>query len=464
MGSNQSPFPSQVILRAEAVPYSLESVSWNLAKPQGPFLKEPALSEEHVSRGLLQFDNDTNNAIAVIWDQPKQKLYVDLNRDLDLTDDPAGVFTSTNKGLQQVFTNVTLPVKTPAGLHPATLDLHLFTAEEGKWAQVQLHSRSLWQAKVALDGKEWQVAAVDQLFGREGPVAAKFLLLRPWAARTNRVSVYDAASGSVRFPNQLFLLGHAFHLERRFETQDGTSVCKLDLTPQQPPLVELKVSGEALDYGVFCDTNGYTLLISEPPAALMIPQGTYTASTVWLKKGSAQAFRLNAPPLVVKATAATNLVLGGPLTNSVILARSGRRLVMDYQLKGADGGPYRLAQAGPQVPPEFTVFRDGKKVVDRQVRVWLRRHLRVLMASTPHAFGRTQGSALCGPGWSGHQAGSPGDLRLDDAQPPPSLASLAGGSGPAGPPVESQPKGVVDLGAAYRFGLACLGSGCALQR
>lgn len=201
--SGSSVVPHELVLQQQAVPYDLEAVTWNLAAPpKAPFPKEPALSQKHVFRSLLQFDKDTNNAVAVIWDQPRQKFYVDLNRNLDLTDDPTGVYSSTKKGFQQVFTNVTLPVKTAAGLLPAVLDLHLFTDAQGSWAQAQWHARSLWQAKVTIGAEQWEVAAIDNLFGAQGPAPAKFLLLRPWALRTNRVSTDDATSGLIPFPTR----------------------------------------------------------------------------------------------------------------------------------------------------------------------------------------------------------------------------------------------------------------------
>jgi hypothetical protein len=358
-----SEFPSEVVLRPQAVPYDLESGSWNFDKTNAPFLKEPETSQQHVFRFLLRFGKDTNNAIALIWDQPKHKLYLDLNRNLDLTDDPTGAFSLTGKEFQQVLTNVTLPLKTATGLHPAILDLHLFTDAQGRWAQVRLYSRSLWQAKVAPGGEEWQVAVVDNLFGPEGPVAAKFLLLRPWAVRTNRVSFYDPTFGMVPFPSHLFWLGRPFQLERRFETGGESPVCKLALTPQQPPLTALKLSGEFVYSAVLRDTNGYTAVLREPADMVHVPQGVYTVNAVWLKKGPAEAIRLVGEPLVVKATVATSLVLGGPLTNSVALTRYGRKLNMNYQLVGADGGTYRLAQQDPAKPPEFTVYHGGKKVL-----------------------------------------------------------------------------------------------------
>ena len=388
---SSSDFPREVVLRPQLVPYELGSVHGNLAQPNTPFLKEPGLSQRHVFRRVLQFGKDTNNAIALIWDQPNRKLYLDLNRNRDLTDDPTGVFVSANKGLSQLFTNVVLPVKMATGSSPALLDLRLSSDAEGNWMQAQLVSSCFRQAKVALAGEEWQVAAVDNPANREGPAPAEFLLLRPWGLRTNHVSLLDPTSGTVPFPDQLFWLNQAFHLERRFETDRGVPVCKLEFTPEQPPLTELKLSGESLAYAVLRDTNGYTALLHDPPATVKVPQGVYMIGAAWLKKGSVTAFRVGDKPLAVNARTATSLVLGGPLTNSVVLTRYGRRLMMNYQLKGADGGSYRMAQQPGAVvvnegvaqgvgggsyrlaqqpdrtkPPEFTVYHGGRKVLSGQ--------------------------------------------------------------------------------------------------
>ncbi len=356
--------PHEVALQQQVVPYDLESVYWTLNTTNTPFLKEPELSKQGVFRGWLRFGKkDTNNAIALIWDQPKSKLYLDLNGNLDLTDDPAGVFSSTNKGPQQLFANVTVLLRTAAGLHPAIIGMRLWSDGVGRHLHGQLDSHSLWEAKVGPPGEEWQVAGLDDPFNPDGPGLAKFLLLRPWTARTNRLYLRDLTSGIVKFPDQLFWLGEAFRLERRFESQDGTPVCKLEFTPQQPPLTELKLSGESLYYAVLRATNGYTVVLREPPGTLKLPQGRYTASAVWLKKGAVEAFRLAGEPLLINATAPTNLVLGGPLSNSVTLTCYGRKLNMNYLLVGADGASYRLAQQNVAKPPEFTVYHGGKKVL-----------------------------------------------------------------------------------------------------
>ena len=67
--------------------------------------------------------------------------------------------------------------------------------------------------------------------------------------------------------------------------------------------------------------------------------------------------------MVLDTATATNLVLGGPLTNWVVLNRTSRRLQMSYQLKGADGRYYRLTEQDRGRPPAFTVYYGGKKAL-----------------------------------------------------------------------------------------------------
>ena len=358
---------NELVLHQQTVPYELASLYRNFTTTNTPFAREPELSQQSVFRGVLGFGRkQTNNAIALIWDQPKSRLYLDLNRNFDLTDDPAGVFTSTNKGIQQVFSNVIVPLKTEAGLHPVVVSLRLWSDQGTRQFHGQLEAHSLWEAKVGSPGEEWQVAALDDPFNPEGPAFAKFLVLRPWTTRTNRLHVQILTSGMVKFPEQLFWLGEAFRLERRFAGLEGTPLCKLQFTPQQPPLTDVKLSGESLCYAVLQDAKGYTAVLRQPPGTFKLPKGRYSAAVVWVKKGVAEAYRVGPEPLLLDATGPTNLVLGGPLTNSVALVREGRKLNMNYQLLGADGGAYRLAQIDPSKPPEFTVFRGGKKVLTGQ--------------------------------------------------------------------------------------------------
>ena len=360
-GSNSSHL-RHVVLRPEAVPYEMERATWNLNQTNGPFLKEPELSAQCVFRRVLQFGKETNNAFALIWDQPRQKLYLDLNRNQDLTDDAAGVFASTNKSFSQRFPRVQLTLKTADGNLPLTFDLHLSGDSNAQWVQVQVVSHLLWQGRVTTAAQDWQVIVADQFLSGRGPAAGKYLVLRPWDQRTNRVYTTTSIWGTMEFPRRLSWMGQSYGAERLFETNGNGAVCKLILSPQQPPLVNVKLSGDYISYAVLHETNGYMLVLSGSEPSAKVPQGRYAVDAVWLKKGAAEAYRTERQPITLDARASTNLILGGPLTNWVTLERSGRKLLMNRELRGADGDIYNLTDRDSSRPPEFAVYRGGRKV------------------------------------------------------------------------------------------------------
>jgi hypothetical protein len=362
-------FPRELVLHHESVPYVLDYAGWYLAATNAPLVKEPPLGTQGVCRKLLRFGNDTNNAFALLWDQPRGRLYLDLNQNQDLTDDAAGVFAATDKlpAQSQTFTNVALTLRTASGLHPVVLDLSLRAEEPRVYARLSAHS--LWQTKLDWQGTEWEVAVAETVLDGTGP-AAQFLLLRPWATRTNGTFVNSVGSGFFTFPAKLFWQGGAFRLGCRFETRAGAPVCKLDFTPLQPPLVDLNVSGEFLGQVVLRagDSNGYTVVLDQPHGTVKVPQDNYTVAKVGLTRGSKAAYRLPNQPLAVNASAAASLALGGPLTNSVTMSRQGRELLLLYRLVGADGGAYGLASPDREHPPEFAIHRGAARLAADKFR------------------------------------------------------------------------------------------------
>jgi hypothetical protein len=64
----------------------------------------------------------------------------------------------------------------------------------------------------------------------------------------------------------------------------------------------------------------------------------------------------------VDARTTAVLQTGGPLTNSVTASRQGQDLRLDYCLVGAGGETYQLAKQDRSKPPEFAVYKGGKKI------------------------------------------------------------------------------------------------------
>jgi len=117
---------------------SYSFVTWPLpiTTRSSAFTKEPALSRSQVTRGLLKLGGGGSNEMAFAWDRAAGKLYLDLNRNLDLADDSTGVFSSLGGAREsyQAFTNIPLPFQTPAGSHQVwLLDVGCWMLDVGCW-------------------------------------------------------------------------------------------------------------------------------------------------------------------------------------------------------------------------------------------------------------------------------------------------------------------------------------------
>ena len=139
------------------------------------------------------------------WDRTAGKLYLDLNRNLDLTDDPAGVFSCQERS---------------RGLFP---DLHQYSSafeNAGRrpprrwWTSISTATgmlnctaamRSFWQGKVTLQGEEWQVGLLGTpSIGRASSESGN-LLLRPWSERNKPFSLYSGSLEAFPFSRKLFV-------------------------------------------------------------------------------------------------------------------------------------------------------------------------------------------------------------------------------------------------------------------
>ena len=147
-------------------------LAWEVGVESGAaFSKEPVYSGPGVFRGLLRLGNDTNAFMPFAWDERQRRLYLDLNRNRDLTDDPAGVFTATGRDLQ-LFRDILLEFPSKQGPYQVRVDAHVFgQGGPGGKVRVFLYVRSLWDGAVELNGKKWYVAVIDRPDGRLGPGA-----------------------------------------------------------------------------------------------------------------------------------------------------------------------------------------------------------------------------------------------------------------------------------------------------
>ena len=151
------------------------------------FPKEPALAPGPVVRGVLKFGGNPSNAIPFVWHGGAKKLSLDLNRNQDMSDDPAGVFpahvlwTAGPGYIYQMFTNVPLSFPGSSAGAPMVADLYLSMdlARRPGEAMCTAALRSCWQGKVTREGHGWQVGLLQNLSDQPGSFLHGQLLLRP---------------------------------------------------------------------------------------------------------------------------------------------------------------------------------------------------------------------------------------------------------------------------------------------
>ncbi len=346
----------------------------NLGLPQAtqstPFKKEPDLGRRKVVRGTLKFGNTTEQFLPFIWDQKEGKLYLDLNRNQDLTDDPGGRFSCSepvsfaNPFAAQTFTNLHLTFKTPMGSHPVCLDLQLCDyGQMSGW----LLCRSCWEAKVSLQGREWQFGLVENLSGKLGTTESSYLVLRPWEERDQPLNLQGGPLDGFSFCRNLFFNRQAYQVECAYQQKEGAPCYRLELKERPAELGELKVTGKFIKRMVLPGQE-FTVVLDHPDPVLKVPLGSYGQCQVQIQARGAEAYResgrFNVSPTVKALTIAARtpavLNVGGPLSNSVSAGRHGNALNLDYRLLGAGGEAYQLS--GVRKQPEFAAYRAGKKI------------------------------------------------------------------------------------------------------
>jgi len=377
--------------------------------PGAHFRKEPGLTGPDVFRGFMGFGTDTNLFIPFAWDEAQRKLYVDANRNGDLTDDAPGGYTAADRSLE-LFRGVRLEFASPQGAYRVLVDAHVFGQAAGlvRKPRVFLYVRSLWEGGVELNGKKWYLAVMDGLDGRIGPArslsqGSARMVLRPWEERNEPflwwhatlekvhslahvklvtfpyryagdAEVYDAFN----VPENLFFQEQAYRMDYRAESSNGPANLAVTFNPVQPALGKLRVAGEYLQRVVLdggTSPGGFTAILDsalrDGPAAesgrdVQVPAGSYPRQIVLLQREghSNVAVGLATNPMVITETSTNGFTAGGPLNGSVRIEPLAMQVRLDYELTNASGILFRLVRQEEKDPPRFEM-RQGEKLVAR---------------------------------------------------------------------------------------------------
>jgi hypothetical protein len=364
------------------------------------FVREPAFDSKSVFRGRFCLGTDTNHFLPFAWDSVAHRIYLDLNRNGDLTDDPAGMQTSSGSSVQ-LFRNIRVTFPSATGTYPILMDAHVFEQIPGQGqVRVFLYVRSQWDGRVELNGKPWYVAVIGKPDGKLSPAKSlkeigSRMVLRPWDERNQSNLWWHATLAEVHgfshiklvtfpyryagnaevfdafnLPNRLFFQGQASQLEYQFVPNSTNTSLDLVFHPLPITLGKVRWEGENIRRVILDGSirpDGMTAIFDRPTEETAVPVGIYQRPMVLLQRpeGTNIAAGISTNLVTVSETNVPHLYVGGPLSNLVSVRNSSYSggLPLEYSLVNHDGAPFHLVyQVERKTSPLLSIQQGAQQV------------------------------------------------------------------------------------------------------
>ena len=327
-----------------------------LGKSEVRFKKEPDYVGAEIVRSVLYVAPDKKEYMGFACDTEGGALYFDLNRNLDLTDDPEGVFKAGGKSGGHSFENVVLPIQQGGRRRDLVLEVQIYGERWGRYSV-----QSSWKSDaVSIGGGRYQVSVVDD---GDGVITDDdSLFLEP--AEEEFSPGGDDPKVELRAPATLVLKGSSFALS--YELSDDGKTLALSVEPGADKLVEVALEGRGIARIAMQD--GATAAVDfGPGAVLLIPAGRYRGS-VWARAGDGERASLwragNVSHRVREGAGRESWRIGGPIVSKLTCQQAGGRLSFDQATVGAGGEKYsRVDSSGVSLgKPKLRVKKAGEIV------------------------------------------------------------------------------------------------------
>lgn len=312
------------------------------------FEKEPVLDGKSITRGYLNCIGIRETGFLI--DNTSKQLYVDLNTNGDLTDDPVYLPDPSEKN-ETIYKGIKVYLIDRKNGAPILLNL---SNPRPQFATATV--QSCWQGKIDLDGRSYEIAIVDQPNEYQ---SNQRMLLRHWE---DRMRPFHAESCFIP-PENLLFEGHAFHVKTVY--LPGSHRYNLELTEVEAHLATVSLTGDYIEQVVLRRQRGnpMTVVLNGSAPQAVAPEGEYILEHVWLRNRDSEAFGATTKLIAITAGRTNILEMGGPLSNSISIKNNGRSFNLGYKLVGMDEGiQYTLPTSSQKKPPKFTITQAGKEV------------------------------------------------------------------------------------------------------
>ena len=324
------------------------------------FKEEPKFEGTEIVRGALAVGPEQSVVFGFAWDKEGRALYLDADRDLDLTDERPWDQSAKEWDWCACFNGISLQV--PVDGHPVDcrIDLDLYHSSPSGNVDV----RSGWVGRVNLEGRDYQVAfpvnLADGLFAFGAPmVFARGARGLDWG------NITPSHPACLWATPELFLNGASYKLETRFDGNDML----LSFTEIDRPLGTVLFKGEHVERLVLVerleDSTFSQAVLDSPSGTIELPVGRYSMGTIRLDYGST--------PTPWKGTVIggieihddgpIELCYGTPLKNVVTTTCSMSEVTLHQRVTGIGGGWYSPSDETEEDAPTYAIRHAGKEVV-----------------------------------------------------------------------------------------------------
>ena len=324
------------------------------------FEKEPDFGGRAIVRGTVRAGEDGKALIGFAWDRVQAKLYVDLNRNLDLTDDVGGAFNSRDKSVFQTFSDIPIELELGGVKLPYLLEVSFYSYQPSR-PRPSARVRSGFSGEIELYGKKWCLGIAD---GMDGNISHEDrLVLRPYGDQS--LTSWELAY-PLNVAENVCLDGRSYALSFSFEQQKTKPVLQVTFAEQQLPMGRLDIQGKFIVRMVLADGQA-VIVMDRPKGEVDVPVGEYRGRDLVLDDGAgkmlrAERFAAMNDDIRIRQGQSTPLKIGGPLNNSVNVQRAGNILRLNYRLVGVGGLDYQPLAGRPDSAPSFGIFQGERKI------------------------------------------------------------------------------------------------------
>jgi hypothetical protein len=240
--------------------------------------------------GLIPVGNCEEEYIPFAWFKLQRRLYFDLNRNYDLSDDPGGMFKGERRNLATKFACIKIELDRDGASLPYLMDLTLDASSSIPTCTAALNS--LFHTRFTYQGKVWNLAIIDNLDGEinvsRGEESGDRLILRPENPGDEAFGSKDTIHlDNLALPGNIFINNTEFRLAYSLSSATNPVTLNATFTPvaYQPGTLWVKEQdGDNVSFMIL--EGDHPVLIDQPGEEVMIPPGIYTTQRIAMQSAN----------------------------------------------------------------------------------------------------------------------------------------------------------------------------------